>query len=239
MMGRSGMSKWWGLHANHQSQESFAVIGLGRFGKAVCKELIDAGVEPLVLDRESRIVEQFQQGNSLLEARIVDCTDEEALRQGGVLEMDTVVIAISEPLEASLTATFIVKEAADSRVRKVISRATSILHEKMLRAVGADEVVFPSREQGRQLGERLVRPNLLDRLKLDDKNRIEEIRVPDQFVGRSLRDLNLRKDYGVSVLAAGSESALKVNPPASLVLSKGDLLVVMGVSEALNRLPSA
>jgi trk system potassium uptake protein TrkA len=85
----------------------------------------------------------------------------------------------------------------------VIARATNDLHMKMLQRVGADRVVFPSKMQGHRLGMELVRPNLLERLRLDDKNFIEEIRVPSSFVGRSLRDLNLRKNFNVNVLAAG------------------------------------
>ena len=108
----------------------------------------------------------------------------------------------------------------------------------MLRRVGADKVVFPSKMQGTRLGMELVRPNLLERLRLDDRNSIEEIKVPGSFVGQSLRDLNLRKNYNVSVLAAGPANQLTVNPPASHVLNASELLVVMGSSEALEALPS-
>jgi trk system potassium uptake protein TrkA len=169
---------------------------------------------------------------------VVDCTDEEALRASGALDVGTVVVAISEPIEASITATLIVKDGSGSRVKQVIARATSDLHEKMLMRVGADRVVFPSKMQGARLGMELVRPNLLERLRLDDRNSIEEIKVPAQFIGRSLRDLNLRKNHNVSVLAAGPQSRLTVNPPASHILNEGELLVVMGSSEALEALPS-
>nr|MCU0528879.1 TrkA family potassium uptake protein [Cyanobium sp. Prado107] len=113
------------------------------------------------------------------------------------------------------------------------------LHMKMLQRVGADRVVFPSKMQGQRLGMELVRPNLLDRLRLDDRNSIEEIRVPKPFVGRSLRDLNLRKNFNVSVLAAGPDNDLTVNPPASHVLQAGELLVVMGATTALAKLPGS
>ena len=152
--------------------------------------------------------------------------------------MDTVVVAISEPLEASITATLIVKDSQGSRVRQVIARATSDLHETMLQRVGADRVVFPSRMQGQRLGRELVRPNLLERLRLDDRNGIEEITVPSSFVGRSLRDLNLRRSCRVTVLAAGAPNNLTFNPPASYVLAANELLVVMGSCEALEALPA-
>jgi len=140
------------------------------------------------------------------------------------------------PLEASLTTTYIAKYGTSSTVKTVCSRASNYLHERMLKAVGADRVTFPSREQGRQLGEQLVRPSLLDRLQLDSRNSIEEVQVPKEFIQRSLRDINLRKDYGVSVLAAGSQGDLRVNPPASMILSPNDVLVVMGSQEDIKRM---
>ena len=129
--------------------------------------------------------------------------------------------------------------APGTRVQQVIARATSDLHLKMLQRVGADRVVFPSKMMGQRLGMELVRPNLLEQLRLDDRNSIEEIKVPAAFIGQSLRDLNLRKHYNISVLAAGPAGALHVNPPASHVLSEGQLLVVMGSGEALRSLPGS
>jgi len=232
------MTQWWQWQGGGGVANSFCVIGVGRFGSAVCKELMRAGAEVLAIDNSQRAIDELRQIDPSIEARVVDCTDEEALRAAGALDVGTVVVAMSEPIEASITATLIVKDSAGSHVRQVISRATSDLHEKMLRRVGADRVVFPSKMQGVRLGLELVRPNLLERLRLDDRNSIEEIKVPPTFVGRSLRDLNLRKNYNVSVLAAGPDNALTVNPPASQVLHADELLVVMGSSEALEALPS-
>jgi trk system potassium uptake protein TrkA len=232
------MTNWWRWQgAGPAAPDSFAVIGVGRFGTAVCKELVRCGAEVLAVDRDQRAIDALRQVDPAIEARALDCTDEEALRAAGVLDLTTVVVGISEPIEASITATLIVKDSEGSRVKQVIARATNDLHEKMLRRVGADKVVFPSRMQGEQLARQLVRPNLLERLRLDDRNSIEEIKVPQAFIGRSLRDLNLRKNYEVSVLAAGPENRLSVNPPASHVLSEGDLLVVMGTVQALEGLP--
>ena len=231
------MTQWWPWRPA-ESAGSYAVIGIGRFGGAVCEELLKAGAEVLAIDSNQRAIDDLRQFDPALEARVVDCTDEEALRASGALDVNTVVVAISEPLEASITATLIVKDGRDSRVRQVIARATSTLHEKMLFRVGADRVVFPSRMQGARLGRELVRPNLLERLRLDDTNGIEEITVPPAFVGRSLRDLNLRRHFQVTVLAAGPPNQLTVNPPASTVLGSGELLVVMGSYQALEALPT-
>jgi trk system potassium uptake protein TrkA len=233
------MHSWWHWQSSRDElANSYAVIGVGRFGSAVCRELIRNDAEVLAIDSSQRAIEAVRMVDPAIEGRVVDCTDEEALRAAGALDVGTVVVAISEPIEASITATLIVKDGEGSRVSQVIARATSDLHEKMLMRVGADRVVFPSKMQGARLGQELVRPNLLERLRLDDRNSIEEIKVPSPFIGRSLRDLNLRKNYNVSVLAAGPQNRLTVNPPASHVLNEGELLVVMGSSEALEALPS-
>jgi trk system potassium uptake protein TrkA len=233
------MNQWWQWQGGEvDTSNSYAVIGVGRFGTAVCKELLRHGAEVLAIDNNQRAIDEVRQMDATIEARVVDCTDEEALRAAGAFDVGTVVVAISEPISASITATLIAKDGEGSRVRQVIARATSDLHEKMLRRVGADKVVFPSKMQGTRLGMELIRPNLLERLRLDDRNSIEEIKVPSSFVGQSLRDLNLRKNYNVSVLAAGPSNQLTVNPPASHVLNASELLVVMGSSEALEALPS-
>ncbi len=232
------MNQWWQWPADQAARRgSFAVIGVGRFGSAVIAELVRCGADVLAVDLNQRAIDELRQIDPSIEARVVDCTEEDALREAGVLDMDTVVVGISEPIEASITATLICKDGKDSRVRQVIARATSDLHEKMLRRVGADRVVFPSKMQGQRLGLELMRPNLLEQLRLDDRNSIEEIRVPSAFVGHTLRDLNLRKTYNVSVLAAGPCQRLTVNPPASHVLQAGELLVVMGSAAALEALP--
>ena len=232
------MREWWHWSpAEDSDPRSFGIVGVGRFGSAVCRQLMQSGADVLAVDRSPKAIEELRQLEPSIEARVLDCTDEESLREAGILDMDTVVVAISEPIEASITATLIAKDSEGTRVRRVIARATSDLHEKMLKRVGADRVVFPSRMQGERLGLELVRPNLMERLELDELNSIEEIKVPERFVGLSLRDLNLRKNYRVNVLAAGPAADLMVNPPATHVLMEGHVLVVMGLTDDLQNLP--
>ena len=234
------MNQWWQWGAEGEGgRGGFAVIGVGRFGSSVCAELVRAGADVLAIDSSQRAIDELRQLDPSIECRVVDCTDEEALRAAGVLDMTTVVVAMSDPIEASITATLICKDAKGTRVKTVIARATSDIHMKMLQRVGADRVVFPSKMMGQRLGLELVRPNLLEQLRLDDRSCIEEIKVPSSFVGHSLRDLNLRKHFNVNVLAAGPVGHLDVNPPASHVLAQGELLVVMGSEEALRSLPGS
>ena len=232
------MSEWWRwLNQKNADSLGFAVVGIGRFGSAVCLELLRNGADVLAVDSSERAIEELQQLEPTIEARVVDSTDEESMREAGVLEMGTVVVGISEPIEASITTTLIAKDTEGSQVQQVIARATSDLHEKMLKRVGADRVVFPSRMQGERLGLELIRPNLIERLELDDQTGIDEIKVPEAFIGKSLRDLNLRKNFLVNVLAAGPAKRLTVNPPAKYVLEEDHVLVVMGLMEDLQKLP--
>ena len=232
------MSEWWQWSPKKEIEDrGFAVVGIGRFGSALCRELLSNGADVLAVDSSERAIDELRQLEPSIESRVVDSTDEEAMREAGVLDMGTVVVGISEPIEASITTTLIAKDSEGSQVKQVIARATSDLHEKMLKRVGADRVVFPSRMQGERLGLELVRPNLIERLELDDKTGIDEIKVPEVFVGRSLRDLNLRKNYFVNVLAAGPAQLLTVNPPAKYILEKDHVLVVMGSMEDLQKLP--
>ena len=232
------MNEWWRwLPGKNADSLGFAVVGIGRFGTAVCRELIRNGADVLAVDSSERAIEELRQLEPSIEARVVDSTDEESMKEAGVFEMGTVVVGISKPIEASITTTLIAKDSEGSRVRQVIARATSDLHERMLTRVGADRVVFPSRMQGERLGLELVRPNLIERLELDNRTGIDEIKVPEIFIGRSLRDLNLRKNYLVNVLAAGPSGNLIINPPAKYVLDQDHVLVVMGLMEDLQKLP--
>ena len=199
------MADWWQWSAKKEEEAlTFAVVGVGRFGTAVCRELINNGADVLAADYSEKAIDDLRQLEPSIEARVIDCTDEESMKESGILEMNTVVVGISEPIEASITTTLIAKDSEGTKVKRVIARATSDLHE---------------------------------RLELDNQTGIDEITVPEDFIGRSLRDLNLRKNYLVNVLAAGPAEQLTVNPPAKYILERGNILVVMGKTADLQKLP--
>ncbi|MEM8721247.1 MAG: TrkA family potassium uptake protein [Cyanobacteria bacterium P01_G01_bin.39] len=220
---------------NSQSKNrQFAVIGLGRFGRAVCTSLHKMGYEVLGSDIDEKLVTQVLTQKVASHAIQLDSTEPESLREAGIFEMDTVIVAIGNYLQESIITTLNVKEAG---VEQVIAKASSEIHGKVLRRVGADRVVFPEYEAGCALASTLTQPGFLERFELDTENSIVEILVPDDFHGHTLSQLDLRKRYGLNVLAVGDGKKFVTNPSPGQVLKKGLVMVVIGNNKDLQRLP--
>ena len=139
------MADWWQWSPKKEEEAlTFAVVGVGRFGTAVCRELISNGVDVLAADSSEKAIDDLRQLEPTIEARVIDCTDEESMKESGILEMNTVVVGISEPIEASITTTLIAKDSEGTKVKRVIARATSDLHEKMLKPVSYTHLTLPT-----------------------------------------------------------------------------------------------
>jgi trk system potassium uptake protein TrkA len=216
-------------------KRQFAVIGLGRFGRAVCLTLHQLGLEVLGIDSQERLVNDALSSQILSHALELDTTDSAALREAGIFEFDVVVVAIGNYVEQSIITTLNLKEG---NVPTVIAKASSEVHGKLLQRVGADRVIFPEHEMGCQLARSLVRPGILDRIDLDAQHCIVELEVPSPFVGKTLQDLELRNRYGITVLATRHGETVAVNPPPNLRLDKNSLLVVLGNEKAIEDLPN-
>jgi len=212
----------------------YAVIGLGRFGRAVCMTLHNLGYEVLGIDSEERLVDQALSDEILSHALTLDSTEPSALKEAGVYDFDTVIIAIGNYVQESIITTLNVKEGG---VRYVVAKASSEIHGKLLRRVGADHVVFPEHEMGCTLARSLTRPGVLDRFEIDPNNSIVELVVPEEFDGKSIVELDLRSRYGVSVLALSQNGKFEVNPIPSMRLRKGELMVVIGSNRGIDQLP--
>lgn len=163
-----------------------------------------------------------------------DSTQMNALRAAGILEVDTVIVAIGKYVEESIITTLNLKEAG---VKSVVAKASSEIHEKLLRKVGADLVVFPEYDAGRELALRLTKPAILERFDLDPESSIVEIRIPDAFSGKTIEELQLRNKYGLNVLAIGDASRFKINPEPQERLCKDSCMVVIGSNKNIQRLP--
>ena len=222
------------LTNSHSTSRQFAVIGLGRFGRAVCTSLHKMGYEVLGTDIDERLVTQVLTQKVASHAVQLDSTEPESLREAGIFEMDTVIVAIGNYLQESIITTLNVKEAG---VGYVVSKASSEIHGKVLTRVGADRVVFPEYEAGCALASNLTQPAFLERFELDTENSIVEVLVPSEFHGKTLSQLDLRKRYGLNVLAIGNGEKFVTNPSPGQIMTQGMVMVVIGSNKNLERLP--
>lgn len=215
---------------NHQ----FAVIGLGRFGRAVCSTLHRLGYEVLGTDIDEKRVSQVLTDQIAAHALQLDSTNPAALKEAGIFEFDTVIIAIGNYLQESIITTLNVKEAG---VPHVVAKASSEVHGKLLQRVGADHVVYPENEAGCALARSLTKPAILDRFDLDPDNSIVELIVPDEFHGKTITELKLRSRYGLNLLAVSYDGKFEINPNPEKRLQRGSAMVVIGCNKNINRLP--
>lgn len=222
------------LTNSRSKNRQFAVIGLGRFGRSVCSSLHKMGCEVLGTDIDEKLVTQALTQRIASHAVQLDSTEPESLKEAGIFEMDTVIVAIGNYLQESIITTLNVKEAG---VKHVIAKASSEIHGKLLRRVGADRVVFPEHEAGCNLASNLTQPAFLERFELDPENSIVEVMVPEEFHGQTILQLDLRKRFGLSVLAIGNGEKFAINPNPSQVLKKGLVMVVIGSNKDIQRLP--
>ncbi len=233
MVNLASLNFFQNLRANSKGKQ-FAVIGLGRFGRAVASTLSREGNDVLCVDSDEGRVAQVLADRIATHARQIDSTQPSALREAGIFEQDTVIVAIGNYVQESIITTLNVKEGG---VPHVVAKASSEIHVKLLKKVGADLVVFPEHESGCALAQSLTRPGILDRFELDPDNSIVEVIVPDQFDGRTIADLRLRSNYGLNLIAVSHAGKFDINPPASTLLLKGTAIVVIGSNQNINRLP--
>ncbi|KEI67115.1 TrkA [Planktothrix agardhii NIVA-CYA 126/8] len=227
-------SSWNFLRNLRTEKKQFAVIGLGRFGSAVCSTLHKSGYEVLAVDKEEKRVTSALSDQIASHALLLDSTETSALREAGILEFDTVIVAVGSFLAESITTTLNLKEGG---VANVIAKASSETHAKLLNKVGADMVVFPEQEMGQQLARQLTRPRLLDQFELDAEHSIVEMIVPDEFDGKTIAELELRRRYGLNLLAIKNEGdKMEINPLSNRKLYKGTMIVVVGSNQDINRL---
>lgn len=214
--------------------KQYAVIGLGRFGRAVCGTLHSLGYEVLGVDAEEKRVSQVLTDKIASHALQLDSTEYTALKESGIFEFDTVIVAIGNYVEESVITTLNLKEGG---VRHVVAKASSEIHEKLLKKVGADMVVFPEHEMGCNLAHSLTKPSIIERFDLDPENSIVEVIVPEEFHGKTIAELQLRSRYGLNLLAVSQDKKFAINPSANTRLQKGTAMVVIGSNKDINRLP--
>ncbi|MBE6986693.1 MAG: TrkA family potassium uptake protein [Ruminococcaceae bacterium] len=208
--------------------KSYVVIGLGRFGKEVARQLHSMGCEVLAMDIKSELVQEI--ANDVTHAVVSDGQDKEVLKALGIREFDCAIIAIGDNLASSVLATMNMKELG---VPYVVCKAHDDTHRRVLEKLGADRVVIPEQENAARLARSLSTPNVLDYIELSEDYGILEIPAPDSWQGSTLVELNVRAKLGVNIIAIRREGKVLVSPAADFRMSSGDILVVLGDSRAL------
>ena len=213
------------------AKEQVMVIGLGRFGSAVARELERLGHQVLAIDRGEQQVNDI--APDVTHALQLDAADEEALRSAGAGDFQTAIVAISTDAEPSIFATMVLKRLG---VRTVIAKAGSQLHGEILSRVGADRVVLPERETGLRLAHSFNVPNVIDYLDVAPNFGIEKIRPPKSFVGKSLGDLDLKTRLGLTPIALRRGQQVFVNPARDERIAESDELILIGRDDKLDQL---
>lgn len=213
------------------NRKSYAVFGLGRYGRSVALELVAGGAEVLAVDRDETTVNSL--AGEIPLCKCADVTDPDVLRQMDIGSFDTVIIAMADSLEASVMATMLCKEMG---VGTVITKCGNDMHRRILTRVGADQVVFPESESGVRLAKNLLSAGFVDLLELARDVSMVEISMRPEWVGKTLMELNLRRKYGINVVAIrrGEELVISIDPEKPL--AKEARLLVIANPARLNKL---
>ena len=213
------------------NKKSYAVIGLGRYGKAVAKELLQNGAEVLAIDMDPDVVNSA--ARVIPHCKYADVTKPGAIKELGIADMDAVVVAIAGNIEASVMATMLCKEAG---VKHVVVKCANSLHQRMLLKIGADQVTFPEYESGVRLAKNLISAGFVDIAELSDEVSVVELEVKDEWNGKTLVELSLRRKYGITVVGLRKEGKLMINIDPEMLLRKEMKLVVIASKQSLKKL---
>lgn len=211
-------------------KKEFAVIGLGRFGGSICRELSNEGMEVLAIDIQEDKVNEFK--NIASHAVIADSTDEQVLKELGIRNIDHVIVGIGDNIQASILTTLMLKELG---VKKITVKAQNDYLEKVLNKIGADQVVHPERDMGRRIAHNIISSNILDHLELSDEYSIVEVKAGQKMKGKSLIDLDIRAQYGCNVVAIKQSKEINVSPMPDEIINEDDVLIVIGADNDLSR----
>lgn len=211
--------------------KTYAVLGLGRYGRSVAEELVKNGAEVLAVD-----IDQHNVNNAIETIPVCKCadiTEPEVIKRLGISNIDVVIVAMASNLEASVMAVTLCKEAG---VETVIVKCGNEMHQKILFRIGADKVIFPEKESGIRLAKNLLTSGFSEMIELSDEVSMVEIDVRNEWVGKTLIELSLRKKYDINVVAIrkGDEISTTIDP--GIPLEKGMELIVIANTSKLQKL---
>jgi len=214
-----------------KAKRSYAVFGLGRYGTAVAKELVANGMEVIAVDADQKVVNDAAAYFPV--CKCADVTDSEVISRLGISNIDTVIICMSSNLEVSVMAVTLCKEAG---VKNVIAKCANEMHQRILLRVGADKVVLPESESGIRLAKNLLSSGFIDMIALSKDVSMVEIDVKDEWYGKNLIELNLRKKYGINIVAIKKGEMVSVNINPEQPLEAETTLIVIANTNKLGKL---
>ena len=215
-----------------KKKRSFCIIGLGRFGQTLARSLAKTDHQVLVIDENDDVINAIS--DIVTNAVVGDPTNEAVLRAAGVSDYDCVVVATADNINDSILTTLTLK---DMGIKQVVARASSDQHRRVLEKLGADMVVFPEQDMGEKLVGILDRNNVLEYIEFSDTHAIVEVAVPQRWVGKSLAELNVRKKYGVTVLAVNDpKTGMNISPDPSKPFSADETVALLGEMAAIDRM---
>lgn len=211
----------------------FAVIGLGNFGFHAAKALFEDGNEVVAIDTDKARVQAIAPYST--EAVVLDATDKESLKSLGLEHMNAVIVSTGTKISISILICLYLQEMG---VQKILAKALDEDHEKILKRVGATEIIHPERDMAIRVSRGLSRPNILDFIPLAEDYDLVQVGPPREFIGKSLKDVNLRAKYNVHIIAIHEivpENFVLV-PPASFVIKDSDILILLGKSDDIKKI---
>lgn len=211
----------------------FAVIGLGKFSFHAAKALFEDGNEVIAIDTDKARVHAIDQHAT--EAVVLDATDKEAMKSLGLENMDGVIVSTGTKISFSILICLYLQEIG---VKKILAKALDDDHAKILKRVGATEIIHPERDMALSVSRGLSRPNVLDFIPLADEFDLIQVGPPREFIEKSLKDLNLRAKYNVHIIAINElvPENFRLIPPASFVIKDSDILIMLGKTEDIRRI---
>lgn len=209
-------------------KKQYAVFGLGSFGHSVALKLENLGCDVVVVDKCAEKIQEISEDVSY--AMRADVEDPEVMRSLGARNLDGVVVAISDNMEASIMATIMAKEIG---VPYVLAKAKNDLHAKILKKVGADNIVYPEKEMGSRIAKSLVSANFADWIELSPEYSLVETKIPEEWIGKTLIDLRVRDVYGVNVVGLVQDQKIQVTIDPYMPLPDKGMIILIGADKVL------
>ncbi len=212
-------------------KQLFGIIGLGRFGRSVAQRLIQLNKEVICIDKNEDIIRDLSE--DITNIYQADCLDEKAMQEIGMSEVNVAVVSIGEDIETSIMAVAILHNLG---VMNIYAKAVNVLHGRILAKVGAKRVIFPEKEMGENLANTLAGVDIIDYLGVNNSYIFAKIKPPKQFIGKTIKNLDIRNIYGINIIGIEKNRQLNINPNPNEVLEENDTLMAIGSKDDINKL---